>query len=158
MLAGNMKKIRKYFDPIDRYIAGVMQKVGYLMLRYSLGVVYLWFGGLKLLGHSPEEEIIREVVYFIPADVMIPLLGYWEVLIGVCMLHRPWVRAAILLLLLQMPGTALPLVLIPEVCYAGTILNLTLEGQYIIKNLLIISAALVVGGKVREASCGERIL
>ena len=153
-----MTNFRQHFDRIDGLIAGTMHKVGYLLLRYSLGIVYLWFGGLKLLGHSPEENIIREVVYFVSADTMIPLLGYWEVLIGVCMLHRPWLRLAILLLLLQMLGTALPLLLVPEVCYSGNLLNLTLEGQYIIKNLLIISAALVVGGRVRDSSCGERLL
>jgi uncharacterized membrane protein YkgB len=56
---------------------------------------------------------------------------------------------AILLLALQMPGTMLPLVLLPEVCFTQPPFGLTLEGQYIIKNLVLIGAALVVGGTVR---------
>jgi uncharacterized membrane protein YkgB len=66
------------------------------------------------------------------------------------MLIRPLNRLAILLLFLQMPGTLLPLVLLPEVCFAGAVWAPTLEGQYIIKNLVLISAAIVVGGTVRE--------
>ncbi|MFT5623099.1 MAG: putative membrane protein YkgB, partial [Bacteroidia bacterium] len=53
-------------------------------------------------------------------------------------------------LFVQMPGTFLPLVLLPEVCFTQFPLGLTLEGQYIIKNLILISAALVIGGQVRQ--------
>ena len=49
-----------------------------------------------------------------------------------------------------MPGTFLPLVLFPEVCFTNFPFGLTLEGQYIVKNLIIISAALVVGSTVRK--------
>ena len=58
-------------------------------------------------------------------------------------------RMTILLLFLQMFGTALPLVLLPEVCWVKFPLILTLEGQYIIKNLAIIGSALVLGATVR---------
>jgi hypothetical protein len=71
------------------------------------------------------------------------------VAIGVGLLHRKLIRPALLLLFLQMPGTALPLVLLPKVCWTHFPYAPTLEGQYIIKNLVLISAALVVGGTVR---------
>ena len=57
---------------------------------------------------------------------------------------------SILLLFIQMPGTFLPLILLPEVCFTSFPFGLTLEGQYIVKNLIIISAALVVGSTVRN--------
>ena len=120
------------------------------MLRYSLGVVFIWFGILKPLGVSPAAELVERTVYWFPPKVFIPILGWWEVLIGVCMMWRPLIRVSIFLLLLQMPGTMLPLVLLPDVCFTHIPWGLTLEGQYIIKNLALVSAALVVGGTVRR--------
>ncbi len=136
-------------DAMDARIAGWMDRHGRFLLRISLAIVFIWFGLLKPFGLSPAEELIKNTVYWIPADVFVPILGWWEVAIGVGMLFRPFLRAAIFLLFLQMPGTALPLVLLPEVCFAEFPYALTLEGQYIVKNLTLIAAAIVVGGTVR---------
>ena len=68
------------------------------------------------------------------------------------LLYRPLIRAAVFLLFLQMPGTMLPLILLPDVCFTTFPYGLTMEGQYIIKNLVLIGAALVVGGTVRSSS------
>ena len=65
-------------------------------------------------------------------------------------LKNPATLISIILLFIQMPGTFLPLVLFPEICFTNFPFGLTLEGQYIIKNLIIISAALVVGSTVRD--------
>jgi len=67
-------------------------------------------------------------------------------------LIRPLIRLGIFLLFLQMSGTILPLFILPEVCFKHIPFVLTLEGQYIIKNLILISAAIVVGGTVRSSS------
>jgi len=99
---------------------------------------------------SPAAELVRNTVYWFPPDIFIPLLGYWEIAIGVCLLFRPLIRVAILLLFLQMPGTMLPLVLLPDVCFTSVPFGLTIEGQYIIKNLVLISAGIVIGGTVRK--------
>ena len=140
-----------WFDGIDRRIAGWMEKYGILLLRISLGVIFIWFGALKLFeGVSPAEELVKRTVYWFPPEVFFPILGVWEVLIGVGLLFRRLIRAALLLLFLQMPGTFLPLILLPEVCFTAFPYGLTLEGQYIVKNLILISAALVVGGTVRH--------
>ena len=79
-------------------------------------------------------------------------------MIGVFLLYRPTIRLAILLLFLQMPGTALPLVLLPDVCFTNFPFGLTLEGQYIIKNLVLIAAGIVIGGTVQRVSSGNKIL
>ena len=81
---------------------------------------------------------------------VVPILGIWEVVIGITMIIKPLIRVSIILLFIQMPGTFLPLVLFPEVCFTSFPFGLTLEGQYIVKNLIIISAALVVGSTVRK--------
>lgn len=98
---------------------------------------------------SPAE-LVANTVYVVPPELFVPVLGVWEVLIGLCLLYRPLIRLGILLLFLQMPGTFLPLVLLPEVTFARFPHALTLEGQYIVKNLVMIGAALAVGATVRE--------
>lgn len=140
------------FWNLDRRIAGWMQTHGIMALRYSLAVVFIWFGVLKPLGLSPASALVARTVYWVDPDWFVPFLGWWEVLIGVCLLFRPLVRVALLLLFLQMPGTVLPLFVVPEACWVRIPYAPTLEGQYIIKNLVLISAALVVGGTVRERS------
>ncbi len=139
-------------DRVDRRIVGWMRRNGFVLLRISLAVVFIWFGILKPLGKSTANELVARTVYWVNPNWFIPFLGWWEVTIGVCMLIRPLLRVAILLLFLQMPGTMLPLFLLPEVCFTRVPLVPTLEGQYIIKNLVLISAAIVVGGTVRESS------
>jgi uncharacterized membrane protein YkgB len=137
-------------DAFDARVAGWMGRYGIPMLRWSLGVVFVWFGALKPSGLSAADDLIRRTVYWFDPNWFIPVLGWWEVAIGVGLIVRPLNRIAILLLLLQMPGTVLPLFLLPEVCFERVPWAPTLEGQYIIKNLVLISAAIVVGGTVRK--------
>lgn len=137
-------------DTLDRAIAWTLRLWGMPALQLSLGVVFIWFGALKLVDLSPAAELVRNTVYWWDPDVFLPILGIWEMVIGVCLLIRPLVRVAIPLLLLQMPGTMLPLVLLPEVCFTQAPFGLTLEGQYIVKNLVLVAAALVVGGSLRD--------
>ncbi len=146
------------FQHIDNTIAAWMQKYGVVSLRFSLAIIFIWFGILKPFGMSPAEELDKRTVYWFPQDVFFPILGWWEVLIGVFLLYRPTIRVAILLLFLQMPGTALPLVLLPDVCFTSSPSGLTLEGQYIIKNLVLIGAGIVIGGTVKRESSDNKIL
>jgi uncharacterized membrane protein YkgB len=138
-----------WFDRIDRALALTMQRYGTFLLRHSLGIVFLWFGALKPLGLSPTSELVTRAVPWIPSNILIPGLGLWEVLIGVCLLVRPLMRLALPLLFVQMAGTALPLIVLPDVCFTHFPYALTLEGQSIVKNLCLISAGIVVGGTVR---------
>ena len=130
-------------------VSDVMWRIGLPGMRYALGVVFIWFGVLKLLGISPADDLIAETVILVEPEVFIPILGLWEVVIGVCFIFRRLLRVAILLLFLQLPGTFLPLLLVPEAVYTVFPYGLTVEGQYIVKNVIIIGAALVVGGTVR---------
>ena len=146
-------------DPIDRAIATFMERIGVRLLRFSLSVVFIWFGALKLFDMSPAHDLVQDTVTWMPFDVFYPILGVWEVLIGLFLLYRPTIRIAVLLLFLQMPGTALPLFVLPEVTFTRFPFGLTLEGQYIIKNLTLVAAALVVGGTARVRSVdGHRLM
>ncbi len=145
-------------DRLDRAIAGWMSAHGVQWLRISLGVIFIWFGALKPFWLSPASDLVVRTVYWVDPAWFVPVLGWWEVAIGACMLIRPLIRLAILLLFLQMPGTFLPLVLLPDICWTHAPYAPTIEGQYIIKNLVLISAAIVVGGTARERSRPARKL
>lgn len=138
------------FEEIDATVATTMERLGLPLLRVGIAVVFVWFGALKILGISPAGELVANTVYWVPPELFVPVLGVWEVVIGLCLLYRPLIRLGILLLFLQMPGTFLPLVILPDVTFVTFPHALTVEGQYIVKNLVIIGAALVVGGTVRE--------
>lgn len=142
--------MKRIFELVDPLITGWMERNGIWLLRISSGVVFLWFGALKTAGMSPAQELVARTVYWFPPEVFIPILGWWEVAIGLGLLIRPLARLAIALLFLQMPGTFLPLVILPDVCFTSIPFGLTIEGQYIVKNLVLISAAIVVGGTVRD--------
>lgn len=138
------------FDALDRGITRWMKRFGVPILQYSLAVVFIWFGLLKVVGFSPATDLVAKTVYFVSPDWFVPLLGWWEVLIGICFLWRRLVRVGIALLVPQMLGTFLPLVLLPDVVYQQqNPFLLTLAGQYVVKNMLIIGAAIVVGAGVR---------
>lgn len=151
----NRSDIPPKLDRIDHWITTYMYSWGIVTLRISLAIIFIWFGILKPFGLSPASDLVKATVSWIPLfnpDQWLALIGWWEVAIGLFFLHRLTIRIAIALLALQMVGTFLPLVVLPEVTFqVGSIPYApTIEGQYIIKNLLIISAALVVGGTVRQ--------
>jgi len=148
------QNFQSIFDRIDTRITRWMARYSLDVLRFALGVIFIWFGALKFIpGLSPAEELVRNTIYFVDPDFFIPLLAAWEVVIGVGFLSGFFTtklqRATILLLFMQMIGAALPLVLLPEVVWTNFPFVLTLEGQYIVKNLVIIGSALVIGATVR---------
>jgi len=133
---------------IDRTIIGLLNRFSLPALQLSLGIIFIWFGALKPFGNSPANEVITKTIYWFDPDIFIPILGIWEIAIGICLLVTPLIRIGLFLLALQMPGTFLPLILRPEICFVDVPFDLTLEGQYIIKNLVLIGAAIVVGSRL----------
>jgi uncharacterized membrane protein YkgB len=120
------------------------------LLRISIGIIFFWFGLLKLLPDmSPAEGLVRETLPFVPMRFFIPFLAIWEMLIGLGFMAGVFKRTTLLLLLLQMPGTLSPIILRPDLVFTVFPYGLTLEGQYIVKNLALISAGLVIGATVR---------
>jgi len=111
----------KRLDDVDRRITAWMADYGVLLLRIALGIVFFWFGALKLVpGLSPAEDLVGR-----------------------------WMRVTLLLLFVQMAGTITPLFLFPAETWIHFPLVPTLEGQYIIKNIVLVSAAIVIGATVR---------
>ncbi|GAB4246338.1 MAG: DoxX family protein [Ekhidna sp.] len=138
-------------ETIDQAIAKHMNKWGVPLIKFSFALIFIWFGILKPFGWSAAIPIVKSTVAWLPffkSITWVHIIGWWEVLIGILFLFRGTIRIAVFLLFLQMSGTFMPMVFLPDVVYQdGNVLLPTMEGQYIIKNIMIISAALVVGGK-----------
>ena len=145
-----LQTLGSWFDQIDFTLTGWMARHGVGWLRISMGVVFFWFGALKLApGLSPAEDLIRVALPFLPMHLFIPFLALWEMAIGLGFMTGKFMWLTILLLFLQMPGTISPLFLRPDRVFTQFPYGLTLEGQYIIKNMVLISAGLVIGSTVR---------
>ncbi|WKZ68191.1 MAG: DoxX family membrane protein [Melioribacteraceae bacterium] len=147
------KFVNKHLKNLDNILVNWMSRFGLLVLRIGLGIVFFWFGALKFFpGLSPAEGLVRNTIYFINPDLFLPVLAAWETLIGIGLIWGKYMRLTLLLLFLQMPGTALPILVLPDVVWTNFPFGLTLEGQYIIKNLVLIGAGLVLGATVRGES------
>ena len=146
---------RTRLDRLDRRITMTLAAVAIPVLRVALGVVFLWFGALKFFpGLSPAQDLaartIEQLTFgLVPPEIALPVLAAWECLIGVGLLTGRFLRATLLLLAVQMLGTLTPLVLFPTETFTVFPFAPTLEGQYIIKNVVLVAAAMVVGATVR---------
>ena len=142
-------------DPLDVRITSWMAKHGVTITRIALGIVFFWFGVIKFVpGWSPAADLATRTIAKLTGgalgpEVSLPLLAAWEGAIGIGLLTGKLLRLTLLLLFLQMPGTMLPLVFFPHETFIAFPHAPTLEGQYIIKNLVLVGSAIVVGATVR---------
>ena len=150
-----MQRLLRLFHHVDPVITQWMARNGIWLIRTSLGIVFLWFGVLKFFpGLSPAEQLAGRTIErltfgAVPPHTSLPVLATWECLIGLGLLTGVAQRFTLLLLFLQMPGTILPLFFFPQETFLKVPFAPTLEGQYIIKNLVLISAGIVIGATVR---------
>jgi len=143
----------KFFIWIDHFILSTVKKISIPLARFSLFTVFTWFGALKLFGLSPANPLVADLLHktlpFITFDQFIIAFGLFEIIIGVLFILPRYERLAVFFLLPHMVITFLPLVLLPSVTWQQTLVP-TLEGQYIIKNLAIVSLALAVASKLHS--------
>lgn len=140
---------------LDIHLTKWMSDHGPKLLRISLGVVFLWFGFLKFFpGLSPAEDLASRTIENLSFGILSPtisrpLLASLETLIGVGLIFGFFMRGILFLLFFQMLGTFTPLILFTNECFIKFPWVPTLEGQYIIKNIVLVSAALTIGATVR---------
>jgi uncharacterized membrane protein YphA (DoxX/SURF4 family) len=151
----NRSSLARTYDRLDARITGFLAQVGVPTLRVGLGIVFLWFGVLKFFpGLSPAQDLAARTIEQLtggamPPSTSLPILAVWETLIGLGLLSGRFLRATLFLLAVQMAGTIAPLFLFPGETFTHFPYAPTLEGQYIIKNIVLIGAAMVVGATVR---------
>jgi uncharacterized membrane protein YphA (DoxX/SURF4 family) len=137
-------------DRVDRVVTNVLSRWSIPALRVALGVVFVWFGALKIGRLSPVSELVARTVYWFDPDVVVPALGIVEVVIGAGLIFGVLLRVVLLLFAAQMAGTFLTFVVLPHVCFRDSNpLLLTVEGEFVVKNLVLLAAGLVVGSTVR---------
>ena len=158
------RKIDRWMGRHDDDDPEWMVRHSIVLLRVSVGVVFLWFGALKFFGGlSPAEDLATRTISIltfglIPSHVSIVMLATWESLIGIGLISGVMMRATLLLLFMQMAGTLTPLVFFPHETFTRAPFAPTLEGQYIIKNIVLISAGVLLYARLRARDRVRRVV
>ncbi|TDV57929.1 DoxX family protein [Actinophytocola oryzae] len=115
------------------------------ILRVTVGVVFVWFGALKITGYSPVNDLVAATVPFLPASWLVPALGVFEVLAGTALVTGIRVGLVTALTTLHLLGTFLVLAIRPEASFRnGNPLLLTTQGEFVVKNLVLVAAGFVI--------------
>ncbi len=137
--------MRQYLEKFDNAFIYFLRKISVPFGRFAIFVVFFWFGILKIIGTSPANPLVASLLEktlpFMSWDVFIVLFAIYEMIIGISFLIPRFERVALALLIPHMIMTALPLFMLTSITWQG-FMTPTLEGQYIIKNLVIISLAM----------------
>ncbi|WP_148232065.1 doxx family protein [Maribacter sp. HTCC2170] len=149
----SIKEMTSHFDDKLQHITN---KYGMFLLESSIGLIYIWFGALKFFpGLSPAEKLAGEtlsVIVFHSIDQQLLLWGLaiMELIIGISLLFRSRSRIVISLVFLHMAGTLLPFFFFPDLAFNNPPFGFSIIGQYIMKNLVIICALIIIYSKKRS--------
>jgi len=147
-----MTALRNTYDRLDHLILRFMQTYAATFLRLALAITFIWFGALKVWQVSPVAELVAQTVYWVPAWFFVPFLGVWEIAVGLGLLFRLALRLTLLFFFMQMAGTFLVLIIHPGLSFQnGNPLLLTVLGEFVVKNLVLLTAGLVIGSTVQRA-------
>lgn len=138
---------------IDDRVIELLRRYSTTLLRVAVGIVFIWFGALKVTGDTPVAELVGNTVYWFDRDWVVPVLGATEIAIGFGLIFGRALRLVLAVFLAQMVGTFLVLIVQPDVAFeGGNPFLLTVEGEFVVKNLVLITAGLVVGATVHHRS------
>ena len=156
-----MNPLRAILNRLDalatRWLArsGIRLRPSLVLLRLSLGLVFLAFGTLKFFpGVSPAEGLAKDAIDtltldLVPGGIGIVLVAVLETAIGLCLLTGRYLRLGLVLLGVAMVGVLSPLVLFPDELFSRRYHAPTLEGQYVLKDVILLAAGLVVAASLR---------
>ena len=131
----------------DELLLNSLRRWSITALRLALGSVFLWFGALKIFGRSPVASLIQETYSFMPISMFVLVLGVWEMVIGTGIILKRALRCVLILLGVHLIGTFTSIWFNPRVFFVqGVPFCLTVDGEFVIKNLVLITAALVIAG------------
>jgi putative oxidoreductase len=146
------------FD-IDERVIGALRRHAPTLMRLALGLVFIWFGALKVANVTPVADLVADTMAFtrVPAAVLVPALGIFEIVLGVALIVGRWLRPVLAALVAHLAGTFLVLVLQPSVAFQdGNPLLLTTEGEFVVKNLVMIAGALLVAATLPPLRTRQR--
>lgn len=142
--------MKNTFNTLYFKFSTLVEKNSICMMRVALAIVYIWFGALKVFGMSPAGELVEKTVYWFKPEIFVPILGICEIIIGLGLLVKRFIPITIILLLSHMAVTFFPVFILQAVCFDAFPYQPTLVGQYVIKNIVLISGALIIAGKYNE--------
>jgi putative oxidoreductase len=142
-------RLRRLAVAGDHTAGRFMERHAIAVLRVALAIVFLWFGALKVLGYSPVEDVVKQTVSFLPGDPFFFILGLWEIVIALGLLVPIALRVTLVLFWLQLGGTFLTLIVLPDRSFqGGNPLLLSVLGEFVVKNLVLVAAGLAIGASV----------
>lgn len=149
--ATGIRAVFAWIERTEQAVLDVLARYGILALRLSLAFVYVAFGALKIVGLSPVADLVASMVPFLPAETAVIAMGVFEVVVGALLavgVFVPWVAAAQVVHLL---GTFLVFLVHPALTYSdGNPLALTVVGEFIAKNVVLIAGLFVVAAFSRR--------
>lgn len=117
------------------------------LLRLTLGIVFLWFGGLKVTGHSPADHVVHALLPFVPKHLLVPAVGVYECILGLGLLLGLKMRLMLVMFWVQVLLTLSLVFVQPKLVFQkGVVPLLTMEGEFVIKNLVLLAAGVVLAG------------
>jgi len=132
---------------LDELLLNILRRWSITALRLALGSIFLWFGALKVFGSSPVAVLIQETYSFIPVNVFMLVLGVWEIVIGIGIISKRALRCVLILLCVHLLGTFTAIWFNPGIFFVqGVPFCLTVDGEFVMKNLVLITSALVIAG------------
>ncbi|GAB3865205.1 hypothetical protein GCM10028801_35320 [Nocardioides maradonensis] len=146
---------------VDRLLAAeasvhaMLQPLAMPAMRMFLGIIFLWFGVLKVMGRSPVAELVHRTLPWAPEGVVVPTLGAVELVLGVGLVTGIALRVVLPVLAAHLAGTFLTFVMVPSIMFQHRDpLLLTADGEFVLKNLVLICAAVVL---LTHAGAGARL-
>jgi len=147
---GESPGLRQRLESIDRRNREILARLGPFLLRISLRIVFVWFGMLKVVGASAVGGLVDGTVPFLDSSWFVPMLGALEVLMGLAFATGRFLRVVLPVFAAHLAGTFLVLILLPGVAFEqDNPLMLSVVGEFVVKNLVLLSAGVVVASGVK---------
>jgi len=142
----------------DEKAVGLARRYGVVTLRVALGVVFVWFGALKIADASPVARLVADIVPVLSDRSAVLVVGIVEVVVGAGLITGWAIRLTLALFFAQMLGTFAVLVLEPDIAFRGSNpFRLTVLGEFVVKNLVLLTAGLVVAGAIPRPGRDARL-
>jgi putative oxidoreductase len=150
--------VKSALTRFDAVAVGLARRYGIVTLRIALGIVFVWFGALKVADASPVARLVSDVVPVLSDRTAVLVVGIVEIVVGAGLITGWAIRLTLALFFAQMLGTFAVLALEPDLAFRGSNpLRLTVLGEFVVKNLVLLTAGLVVAGAIPRPGGDARL-
>jgi uncharacterized membrane protein YkgB len=143
-------QFRRRLEAYDRTARHLLEQASPMLLRTSLGIVFVWFEALKVAGVSAVGGLVAATVPFLDSAWFVPVLGVIEIGVGLAFVTGKLLRIVVPVFAAHMAGTFLVLITLPDVAFeGGNPFLLTAVGEFVVKNLVLLTAGLAAASRIR---------